>query len=288
MMSIGSATSSRRRLLFALGLGASVAFGATAAPAAAQQHDTSAAFHRLLQVYDPETQEGIEGVQILDKITGNSVRTSPTGHVVLVPQFVRRSGALLVLRKIGYDSIGPLFIDPQSDTTLLIPMSRATTTLPKVEVNAHFNINTDAGLRDGFARRCTVSTVACVTEDAFTANPSMPLSGFLTKMTGILPNCGAATPHGKKQSVPSRGGRVPDCVKMRGAGAQAGELCIPTFYVDGFARGYDTNTLDQLEEFLAATDVKGMEVYLSGEPVPLRLGEGAGNVGCGSVVIWTK
>jgi hypothetical protein len=118
------------------------------------------------------------------------------------------------------------------------------------------------------------------------SHPTAPLSAFLTKTTGVIGGCGSAFTRGRPTSRPlGTGGRVLDCVKMRGIGVKAGQLCVPTFFVDGFRRGATVETLDDLEQFMNSTQVTGMEVYMSGEPTPPRF---TGDVGCGSVAIWTK
>jgi hypothetical protein len=252
----------------------------------AQARDSAAAFHRIIQVYDRETQEGIEGVQVIDRITGNFVKSSATGHIVLVPQFVKPGGALLVFRKLGYDSVGPLLIDPRADTTLLVPMDRIATRLDPVTVNERYNITVDPGVRDGFEMRCAVRTTSCYRREDMLEHAASPLSYFLTRTDGVISGCGAAFTRGSPVKRPmGTGGRALDCVKMRGVGVQAGKLCIPMFFVDGFRRGNTDQTLDDLEQFLETTAVKGMEVYLSDAPIPMRFG---GDAGCGSVAIWTK
>ena len=131
----------------------------------------------------------------------------------------------------------------------------SSTELPAMVTTAKYNIALDSALWNGFVARCTVDTVRCFTLDQLAARPSLNLIDFLNKTR---------------------------------EGASKNPLCVPTYYVDGFMRGYAESTLDDLEQSLKPGDVKGIEVYLPGEPIPMRWSEASGNPGCGSVVIWTK
>lgn len=93
-----------------------------------------ARFGRAALVYDANTQEPVFGAEVTDLVTKNSVKTDTVaGGFVLVPEFVKASGAVLMVRKLGYSPTGPLAVDPLvKDTVLLIPMTRAVTELPAV------------------------------------------------------------------------------------------------------------------------------------------------------------
>jgi hypothetical protein len=245
----------------------------------------------LLGVYDARSGDPIQGAIVRDTL-GAQALTSADGVVALTYVSAIGPFVLLEIRKVGYR---PLHLRIKADsltalTELLEPLPLgASNELPAVVTTAKYNIALDSALWNGFAARCTVETVRCFKFDELAVRPSSNLVDFLDKAGGMTPQCGSTMTRGARpRRVTGSGGRTLDCVKMRGIGVQAAKLCVPTYYVDGFMRGYRENTLDDLEQSLKPGDVKGIEVYMSGEPIPARWSAAAGNDGCGSVVIWTK
>ena len=94
---------------------------------------------RILDVYDAETEEPVADAEVRDKFTGATARSSRTGNVGLVaPDFVRAgtSATVLVVRKLGYDSLS-VFVDLTDSTRLAIGLKRSSaTTLPTVVTTA--------------------------------------------------------------------------------------------------------------------------------------------------------
>src|SRR5262249_43271108 len=210
---------------------------------------------------------------------------SADGVVALTYVSVVGPFVMLEIRKVGYR---PLHIRIKADsltdrTELLEPLPLgASNELPAVVTTAKYNIALDSALWNGFAMRCTVSTVQCFKFDELAARPSSNLVDFLDKAGGMISQCGTTMTRGARpRRVTGSGARTLDCVKMRGIGLQAAKLCVPTYYVDGFLRGYAENTLDDIEQSLKPTEVKGIEVYRPGEPIPARWSEAVGNEGCG-------
>lgn len=248
-------------------------------------------FTRLIQVYDPETQAGIAGAVVRDRITGNSVKTSSTGHVALVPGFVKAGGALLEIRMVGYEPVGPFFVDPTSDTTVLVPMSKVVASLPAMVTTDRYRIDTDRGEWAGFEQRCSVRHAACFNESDLSAHPSAKLYDFLVKADGIVPQCSvsqvkiarisptSSAQTDKENILPS------NCLAKMHKAAGPG-LCTPTYFVDGHEwsplGGYAQN---QLEGPFGPTQIKGIEVYESQKPRPLRF---EADALCGVIVIWTR
>jgi len=98
-------------------------------------------FRRLIGVFDGDTQLPIVDAEVKDRLTGNSMRTSKTGHVALVPGFVRSTGAWLEIR----------------------------------------NLSADAGRRGGFEVRCQSKLVSCVRDSVFTRIPRKSSPTFWSK-----------------------------------------------------------------------------------------------------------
>lgn len=236
--------------------------------AAALHAQTAPTYRRLVGVFDAETQMPIVGAEVTDRLTGNSMKTSATGHVALVPGFVRSTGAWLTIRMVGYAPVGPLILDPTVDTTVIVVMQHAVV-LPTVTSTEHYSLTKDAGRRGGFEVRCESKLVSCVRDSVFATNPSKKLADFLTRTGDVRLDC-------------VRG----SCeVRMQGP---TGGRCVPYYFVNGFlytphARG---PIVDQINADFPTVNLEAAEIYRSEQPKPLRF-EGP-IPPCGSVVLWTK
>jgi hypothetical protein len=246
----------------------------TAVPVIAQRDSAApprppVKFLRLLQLYDPDTQEPVAGVQVLDKVTGNSMTTSATGHIALVPEFVKATGALLEFRKLGYAPLGPILVDPLSDTTLLIPLRKAVVGLPTVVTTDRYNLDLDDGSRGGFDRRCAVHNVSCLGDSTLAANPSRSITEELQlAKAGVVRKCGSSA-------------RQTSCsVSIDG--------CTPRIVIDGFDAPLGMRSWAEIDRNLSPAQIEGIEIYLPGM-VPMRYFQAAGNgrPSC-AVLIWTK
>ena len=109
-----------------------------AMPAAAQtpsRPDSSAAVRyrfRLLGVYDAQTGDPVEGVEVGDALSKASAMTSKTGTVSLF--FLPDGGALVRLRKIGYETQTLAVSISPADTIPITVLLNHATALPAVVV----------------------------------------------------------------------------------------------------------------------------------------------------------
>src|SRR5689334_17394022 len=108
--------------------------------------------HRALGVYDRSTGDPLEGVGVIDVLTGTSALTTPTGTVDLV--FLPDGGALVRVRKLGYHAqeqfirISPA--DTAPVTLLLVP---ETIVLPAVVAHDSSSNYRGAAMKDFESRR---------------------------------------------------------------------------------------------------------------------------------------
>jgi hypothetical protein len=125
-------------LFFAAGLTAQARSDSAAGDVKVSSKDSAITFLRLFQVFDPDAQEPIVGAEVTDMITGNHVSTSASGHFALRPGFVLAKGAIIQIKKLGYEPINLGFVDPLmgQDKNTQIPMVKVAVTLPVVDVTA--------------------------------------------------------------------------------------------------------------------------------------------------------
>jgi hypothetical protein len=117
-----------------------VAFGSArveaqnpSSPPTPQQNAKALAYrYRLLGVYDDQSGEPVEGVEVSDMLNGNGSLTSSTGTMSLF--FLPDGGGIVRLRKVGYVSqMLTVSIAPADTSPITVVMTRATQ-LPTVVV----------------------------------------------------------------------------------------------------------------------------------------------------------
>lgn len=238
---------------------------AAASDAAPQAPDTGSA--RVVTVVDSATGRPIDAAQLL--VNGEARAVTDASGMVRVPEAAFAGPGWLLVRKVGYE--------PES---LRVASVTGVSTRIALRRIADLPIVSIAGVRDdfsGFGARCAVRGVDCVYSEQLSARPAARVSDFLGRISGNERRCA---------------GRIDDCIiLMRGS---TGGRCVPTYYVDGAlakpmpSRGRGASSsgvLADLERFFAPAQLRGIEVYRSGQPIPSRFE--AGN-GCGSIVIWLK
>lgn len=244
------------------------------APARAQDTTTATPKHflRVVYVYDSLTQQPIEGAEVKDLLTGNSLQTTRTGNAELVPEFVKSTGAMLRVRKLGYAPVS-LFVDPLVPTAFGVALSPAVVELPTVVTRANFQMARDVGTRAGFEKRCASGQPTCFRGDSIAQYPLHGLGDFIRVAPGV---------HDQRGTMWSTGAGI----------------CAPAFYVDGglwkspplpnpLLGPLDTQPgLFKDPSPFTPLNVQGIEVYPSGQPRPPRFG--GGDPACGAIVIWTR
>ena len=170
-----------------------------------------------------------------------------------------------------------LDIEPGDTITLdiaIVPLPH-TTELPAVVSTEHYRIDTDPGLWEGFDQRCGSKLTSCFRQDYLSDHPSYDLLDILRNADGII-----AAPHGVTSK---RGGIAIPHPNMHGV---AGGNCEPNYFVDGFLWA-QASAWDQIVAAFGPEQIRGIEVYQTGQPRPLKF-EGNKTPPCGSIVVWTK
>lgn len=235
---------------------------------------------RVLGVFDEQTGDPVEGVEVADVLSGNSSLTTGTGTVSLF--FLPDGGSLVRLRKIGYEvQTLPVSISPADTVPITIVLTRATQ-LPTVVVTDSAPRYTSPGLR-AFEERRAKGIGRFVSEAVMRKNDDKTLADLITT---TLPGLqGVPGPGGSKYVVSSRrpcqGPALRRCTTAD---------CYVSVYIDG-VRTYDASTMtdrNQIPDFgrMNPRDYAGAEFYPGGASVPAQYN--ATNSGCGVLLLWTR
>ncbi len=209
------------------------------------------------------------------QVTITDPRTTGTSFVGTTDSFgrIRYSASrgaewyVLAIRKIGFLSTTRRARMGTTDTTLMVdlaPVPAAPPSLPQVLVRSSYRLDRDSGLWNGFATRCHDPLVACLKEQEIAARPSYDPVALLLRTHG-----GFVTEPGIHSGPP----------RMHAAGPGT---CEPSIYVNGnpWTLGWH-----ELVAAYGPLQFKGIEVYRSGQPRPLRY---SGTPNCGVIVFWLK
>jgi hypothetical protein len=232
---------------------------------------------RLLGVYDAQTGEPVEGVEVADVVNRTSSATSKTGTLSLF--FLPDGGTLVRLRKVGYETqTFPVSIAAADTAPLTIVLARATQ-LPTVVVNDSAPKYRSALLR-GFETRRAGGVGKFVTEDEFRKADNSTLAFLLSsRLRSVIAVQG---PHGTTYLSSAR----KQCSGPALRGCRSAE-CYVSVYVDG-VKTYDSNSPASLRPdfaHLSPVDYAAAEFYDVSTTPPEYAS--AGN-DCGVLLLWTR
>lgn len=265
-------------------LAVALAVAALPSPGRAQtpaKPDSNAAIRyrfRLLGVYDAQTGDPVEGVEVGDVLSKASAMTSKTGTVSLF--FLPDGGALVRLRKIGYETQTlAVSISPADTIPITVTLNHATA-LPAVVVSDSAPKFMTPGMRM-FAEHQKLGFGHFLTDTLFRKYESSSLANFLSsRFPGVLTVQG---PNGAKYLASGRkmcSGRA-----LRGCTSPS---CFVSVYQDG-ARIYDANSSNTLRvdfEHMSPRDYEAAEFYQGAEVPPEYNSTGASD--CGVLVLWSR
>jgi hypothetical protein len=271
----------RRSLLVAACLASFAALHAQT-PADTAKRVNYAYRYRLLGVYDEQTGDPIEGVEVADVINGNKSLTTRTGTVSLL--FLPEGGGLVRVRKLGYEvQTIPVSISPKDTTPITVVLAHATQ-LPTVEVKDSAPKFISPGLRAFEARR-KLGVGKFITEDVMRKNEDRTLGDLLA---GRIP--GVMTVAGVPQRRPSSKFLVSTRKMCAGETMKACQTpnCFVSVYENGVkiydAANRDPSLIPDVEH-MSSRDYSAVEYYSPGE-VPAEY-EGTG-AGCGVLLLWLR
>jgi hypothetical protein len=237
--------------------------------------------YRLLGVYDRDSGEPVDGVEVTDVFSGTKTTTNKTGTISLF--FLPEGGSLVRVRKVGYEmQTFPVSISP-NDTLPVTDVIAKATQLPTVVVtDSGPGRRISPGLR-GFEERRNQGYGSFVSDEELRKGEDRTLTNIITsKIPGITSVQGPGVARYLTSGRKACAGRAFTMC--------ASSNCYVTVYIDG-AKVFDNanrGAAMQLIDFdrLNVQDYAGVEYYASGATTPPQYN--ATSDGCGTLVLWTK
>jgi len=175
----------------------------------------------------------------------------------------------IAVRKLGFVGTVRRLLVQRSDTLhldLRLISTDSVRTLPTVVARESYRIADDPGYWEGFDDRCRTPNVSCTTGDSLDTHPNDP-AHYFNRLPGIIP--------GQSQAG------APALPIMYGS---VGSTCKPSVFINGFLVDPPDTAWHEVMNF-SLSDLKGVEVYATGQPRPARF---RGDPLCGSIVLWLK
>jgi hypothetical protein len=235
-------------------LALAVCLALVAAPLAAQE--APAYRRRLLGVYDMQTGDPIEGVEVTDLLGKLTATTSATGTVSLA--FLPEGETMLRIRKVGYTAkTMAVSISPVDTVPFTVLLERSAQVLPTV-------VTKDSAVRkwmspglQAFEERRRQGFGQFITDSVLRRYDSGPLTNAIRRLAGVAVNCRGS----KCVAVSQRSG------------------CPPKIFMDGAAANENNLELFQSMNF------SGVEFYTAANILPQYNMTGSG---CGVLLLWSR
>ena len=227
---------------------------------------------RLLGIYDGASGEPVEGVEVIDVVTGTKAETSKGGVVSLF--YLPDGGSLVRLRKIGFATQTlAVAISPADTTPITIVMERATQ-LPTVVVKDSAPTYLSPGLR-GFEERHRAGFGYFITEAEMRKSDNHSLASTIT---AHIPGLLAVTARRSSATYIASGRKMCSGPAL---GACNSPSCVVDVYQDGVLMSgpFDVNRVQ-------VSDYAAVEFYHGGADAPVQYN--ATRNGCGTLLLWTR
>jgi hypothetical protein len=276
-----------RRMVSALS-GLLAAFAFAAGPIAAQSPTADAQGsevtpryrYRVLGLYDMRTGAPIEGAEVIDMLSGNSVKTSSTGTASLL--FMPDGGGLVRIRKIGYEVQTVMVPISLTDTTPLTMVLNRIVDLPAVVTTATAVHYMSPQLRGFEDRRMNHATGYFIPEELLRKEDALPLGlAILAHIPTIRITDGRSGAMLLQRSPRCGAGGPPD-VYLDGIPL----IHLPPTPAGGSTPGRTSGAaaidLSQIE----TEDIAGVEYYPTTSAAPAQFG--GTSTACGVLLLWTR
>ena len=241
------------------------------------QNQTSAATtvlpayrHRLLGVFDSQSGEPIEGVEVIDVMSKTSAATTRTGTVAL--SYLPDGGSLVRIQKLGYTPQTLMVaISPADTVPITILLVALTPTLPTMVTRDSAPKYIGPGLQ-GFEERRHQGLGHFLTEEQLRKHENAKMTNVVQQFPSVRVIC------------PTKGQRQGECfaIGTRPATRRAllGGLCEIDIYIDGIV--VTDNDLQKLN----VNEFAAVEYYAGGATIPVQYNRTGSS--CGVMLFWTR
>jgi hypothetical protein len=231
---------------------------------------------RILGVFDEDTGEPLEGVQVRDALSGTFSLTTKTGTVSLA--FLPDGGSLVQVRKVGYEpQLIPIAIDSIDTVPLTVVLQRVVELSP-VTVTASAPVYRSPALRGAQSRMNAHAGGYFIDEAAMRKwDNSTLLNAIVAKLPGLMVTSG---PRGALNLTSSRSmcARAMSCLSPD---------CYPAVYIDGVPfRDMSAPNGSTRVDFsrMTTSDYAMAEFYPGGASIPVEFSSNT----CGVLLLWSR
>lgn len=248
-------------------------------PAAPAQDAKALAYRfRLLGVYDEQSGDPVEGVDVSDILNGNGSLTSSTGTLSLF--FLPDGGGIVRLRKVGYVSrMLTVSIAPADTTPITVVMTRATQ-LPTVVVKDSATRHLTPKMTT-FEEHRKAGFGSFITEDELRKADNRNFANLLaSRLTGVQQVAA-------KTSATYLASSRKQCSGRALAGCRSPN-CYVRVVTDGILTWDSSMGLTTIPDFarINVADYAAVEFYAGGDALPP--GISPLNADCGTLVLYTR
>ena len=245
-------------------LALAIAATSSVAPLSAQTADSLSYRRRLLGVFDTQSGEPLEGVEVTDILAQVTALTTKTGTVSLA--FLPEGGTLVRVRKVGYQPTTiTVVISPADTVPITVTLARSGVTLAKV-VTIDSNFNGSRRFQEFEERRAHNSGGHFITAEELRKNDHSTMTNVLRRIASMKVVC-------------NRSGNDCRAASARAYTGLTGSPCLSKVYLDGILTT-DTN-LQQMQ----VDQYAGVEFYSGAEIPPQYNATGSA---CAALLLWTR
>lgn len=248
---------------------------------------------RVIGVYDDDSGEPIEGVEVRDVFTGLSALTTKTGNVSLF--FVDTAGGVIGFRKVGYGPVTMPIANSLTDTIpVVVMLARVGAVLPTVVTSESSTHYISPALQGFEARRLSGAGGYFISDSVLRRNENTTLADLASARLPGLQALYSDKQKFARAFVSTRkqcrglallGGQGSNC---QGTGHPD---CFVAIYLDGVLR-FNAKMADNgvpapdVEHDFNLINLAGIEYYPGAGTGPV--GMHADDDGCGSLWLWTR
>ncbi|MFI5227637.1 MAG: hypothetical protein ACHQWU_01125 [Gemmatimonadales bacterium] len=233
---------------------------------------------RVLGVYDADSGDPVEGVEVADVLTGMKSLTTTTGTLSLL--FLPEGASFIRVRKIGYEiQTFPVSISP-ADTQPITAVLKRAVTLPTVNVRDSAPTQHLSPLMQTFEDHRKTHIGQYITEAEFRKYENSTLAQFVgSRLSGLSVVNLSSKSLIVSSRTPCKGGALARCTSPN---------CYVSVYIDGIRTFDSTMPVSAVPDIsrISTMDYSAAEFYPSAGPLPGDIP--ASNSQCGTLMLYSR